>query len=358
MYVWIYLSAILIGGAIGIVVYFLINKVQYDNLPPLSEKFKQNRAKAAQGLIEKKNAQEKEMTEEIRQEQEKLLQSLSIRRNLVAQEMQELDDRKHQKMIEYNQQCNDMLKEYQSFKERLSEKKKASQDDMIKEQTERIASIQAQYDKELADLEKTQSDKVKGMTENFLAYSAEIDMKRVELTKEIEEYEEKQKTIIARFKHDEEVRQQADFYHISIDGTARKDIAQLKSLALQFSKPEVLYKLLYEVYYKALMEELFKRVLGNSKDCGGIYKITNINNQKVYIGKTTKFLDRWRTHAKRGCGIERIKGQLYDALFKEGLENFTWEIVEICNKDQQTEREKYWTTFYKSEEWGYNMKNG
>jgi hypothetical protein len=44
------------------------------------------------------------------------------------------------------------------------------------------------------------------MTENFLAYSAEIDMKRAELTKEIEEYEEKQKTIIARFKHDEEVR--------------------------------------------------------------------------------------------------------------------------------------------------------
>jgi group I intron endonuclease len=106
------------------------------------------------------------------------------------------------------------------------------------------------------------------------------------------------------------------------------------------------------------MEELFKRVLGNDRDKGGIYKITNIKNQKVYIGKTTKFIDRWRTHAKRGCGIERIKGQLYDAMFEDGLENYTWEIVEVCDKDKQTSLEKYWILFYKSDQWGYNMKVG
>ena len=82
------------------------------------------------------------------------------------------------------------------------------------------------------------------------------------------------------------------------------------------------------------MEEMFKRVLGENKDKGGIYKITNINNNKVYIGKTTNFLTRWRTHAKRGCGIERIKGQLYDAMFEDGIENYMWEIVEVCPKKE------------------------
>ena len=82
------------------------------------------------------------------------------------------------------------------------------------------------------------------------------------------------------------------------------------------------------------MEELFSRILGDKKNSGGIYKITNINNEKIYIGKTVKFLDRWRTHAKRGCNIERISGKLYDAMFEEGLENFSFEIVEVCPKEE------------------------
>jgi len=47
---------------------------------------------------------------------------------------------------------------------------------------------------------------------------------------------------------------------------------------LEFSKPEIIYKLMYEVYYKSRLEEMFKRVLGENKDKGGIYKITNVNN--------------------------------------------------------------------------------
>lgn len=298
------------------------------------------------------------MTEEIRQQQEKLLQSLSIRRNLVAQEMQELDNKKHQKMTEYNQQCNDMLKEYQSFKERLSEKKKASQDNMIKEQTERIASIQAQYDKELADLERTQSDKVKGMTENFLAYSAEIDMKRAELTKEIKEYEEKQKTIIARFKHDEEVRQQADFYRIVLTENEVSDVKKIRSIAEELHNPIILYKLIWENFYKNKFSELIGRVAGEKK-CG-IYKITNITNQKSYIGQTRQsFKERWRTHVKRGLKAEpTTNNKLYSSMWIDGVENFTFEILCECPAEKLNEYEKNYIQFYETMEWGYNSTGG
>ena len=154
------------------------------------------------------------------------------------------------------------------------------------------------------------------------------------------------------------MKQRRDFYHIKINEAAARDICKLKSLALEFSKPEILYKLIYETYYKTKIEELFSRILGDKKNSGGIYKITNINNEKIYIGKTVKFLDRWRTHAKRGCNIERISGKLYDAMFEEGLENFSFEIVEVCPKEEQSEKEKYWISFYKSNEWGYNTREG
>jgi len=178
------------------------------------------------------------------------------------------------------------------------------------------------------------------------------------LTEEIKAFEHRQAAIIEQFKKDEEVRKQRDFYHITINSAYKSDIAKLKQMAPGFSRPELFYKLLYDTYYKPPIEELFKRVLGDNKDKGGIYKITNINNEKVYIGKSVKFIDRWRTHAKRGCNIERISGQIYEAMFDEGLENFSFEIVEICSKDQQTEREKYWIEFYKSNQWGYNIRNG
>lgn len=156
---------------------------------------------------------------------------------------------------------------------------------------------------------------------------------------------------------DEEAKKQQDFYHISLSAAAQEDVAKLKNLAINFSQPEVIYKLMYDIFYKKRMEDLFKRVLGKNADKGGIYKITN-SNGKVYIGKTVKFLERWRTHAKRGCNIERISGILYEAMFEEGLENFSFEIVEICDKAAQTEKEKYWIEFYQSDKWGYNLRKG
>ena len=77
------------------------------------------------------------------------------------------------------------------------------------------------------------------------------------------------------------MKQRRDFYHIKINEAAARDICKLKSLALEFSKPEILYKLIYETYYKTKMEELFSRILGDKKNTGGIYKITNINNEKI-----------------------------------------------------------------------------
>ena len=43
---------------------------------------------------------------------------------------------------------------------------------------------------------------------------------------------------------------------------------------------------------------------------------------------------------------------------KDGIDNFTFELIEEVNKSQLTEREKYWINFYKAKDYGLNEKNG
>lgn len=336
-----------IAGIILSTIFFIICFCWFDRPQPLDTEFKKSQSKVLEELKEKKDSFEKEIT------QEQLEKKAQLNAELAQIEQK-------QKIKEQDYQ-NNILQLEQDYNERRAAlaKIEATQDaERIQQSQEKINAQAAKYQEALNKLNQDYKDKTEQLDNDFFQYSEQINSRRAALTKEIQEYEEKQQKIIARFKEDEEKRQQADFYKIKINDVEKKDIVQLKQLALNFSKPNVIYKLLYEVYYKTKLEELFKRVLGDNKDKGGIYKITNINNQKIYIGRSVKFLERWRIHSKRGCNIDRINGQLYDAMFEEGLENFTWEIVEICPKEEQSKKEKYWISFYKSDEYGYNGNKG
>ena len=149
--------------------------------------------------------------------------------------------------------------------------------------------------------------------------------------------------LIEQFKKDEEARKEADFYRIPISSAAKNDIDKLKGVAAQLSKPTTLYKLIWKEYYENGFNSMIGRVLGGDKDKSGIYKITNINNQMVYIGQAASIGSRWRTHVKRGLKAEEgTSNRLYTALWEEGIENFTFQVVEFCDRKDLTEREKFY----------------
>ena len=80
-----------------------------------------------------------------------------------------------------------------------------------------------------------------------------------------------------------------------------------------------------------------------------IYKITNLINGKIYIGKTLDTIEkRWKDHKKDSIRPRCEKRPLYSAMNKYGIENFAIEEVEECSEKELSEREKYWIEFYHS----------
>lgn len=62
-----------------------------------------------------------------------------------------------------------------------------------------------------------------------------------------------------------------------------------------------------------------------------------------YVGQAANIADRWKTHIKRGLGAEPlVNNKLYPAMIKYGVENFTFEIIEECERNKLNEREDYW----------------
>ena len=94
---------------------------------------------------------------------------------------------------------------------------------------------------------------------------------------------------------------------------------------------------------------------------GFIYKITNLVNDKKYIGKTTLTIEaRWKKHCYE---VYRNKYQytLYKAIRKYGIENFSIEQIEEVEDIQLNEREKYWIQYfntYSGNGKGYNDTYG
>lgn len=90
---------------------------------------------------------------------------------------------------------------------------------------------------------------------------------------------------------------------------------------------------LWTNYYSKRVNELAIRVLGD-KSIIGIYKITNIETQQVYIGQSKQIRERWREHCKAGLQIDTPgNNKLYSNMIKYGLENFTFELMEQCSVD-------------------------
>ena len=131
----------------------------------------------------------------------------------------------------------------------------------------------------------------------------------------------------------------------------------MRSIIPYLRNEEPLNKIIWKTYYEKPTSDLIGRLIGTENKIG-IYKITNLNNQMCYIGQSVNIADRFKTHIKAGLGIDGSNNKLYTAMKSDKVENFSFEILEECDRTQLNEKEKFWIKYYQSETFGYNMTRG
>ena len=86
----------------------------------------------------------------------------------------------------------------------------------------------------------------------------------------------------------------------------------------------------------------------------GIYKIENLINHKSYIGQSIDIEKRWYDHKHSNDNFA-----IHAAMRKYGIENFSFEIIEECSKEDLDEKECFWIQKFNSlTPNGYNMIEG
>jgi len=94
---------------------------------------------------------------------------------------------------------------------------------------------------------------------------------------------------------------------------------------------------------------------------GIIYKVTNIIENKIYIGKTSKSLEERKKAHLENRKYTYKRSHFYNALNIHGIDCFLWEILEYAeNEISLNEKEIFWINFYQTtnREKGYNMTIG
>lgn len=211
----------------------------------------------------------------------------------------------------------------------------------------RYLDKEKEYENLMIRLEKVYNDKQDAL--NFQIENAMIDLSKLQATRDA--------TIAAQIK-EKEIKEQLEFYCLCPKTVDIEDVKKLEGIKPSLHQPRILSMLIWSTYFQKPMSALCSRILGLKTVCG-IYKITNQETDECYIGQSVDIAKRWKDHAKCGLGIDApIGNKLYKAMQEIGIWNFSWELLEECPREQLDEKEKFYITLYRTNEYGYNSTKG
>lgn len=241
----------------------------------------------------------------------------------------------------YEEELVLLQKNWETFLEELTRRKSEAEQDLQKDLQEFVLQCQAKEQKISQD-----------SAEKIAQYQKQIQ----ENEQLLETLKHKVDAATEVAKREEEKRTAVDFYRLQLSAADCEEVKKLREVASVLRDQDAINKVIWKVYYEKPTTDLIGRVVG-SKIKTGIYKITNIQNQMTYVGQSVNIAERWKQHIKRGLGAETpTRNKLYPAMAATGLENFTFELIEECDKSELDEREKYWQNYFNSLSYGYSMR--
>ena len=214
------------------------------------------------------------------------------------------------------------------------------------ESLERSLEIEAQkYQENVQNFEIQYNETVAGLMEQYKLLEGNVAAMRA-----------MNDAAVAAAKRAEEMKTQQDYYRIQMSAADLHEIELLRQVEPYLRDKEPLNKVIWKCYYEKPTTDLIGRVIGAGVHTG-IYKITEIASGKCYVGQAANLAERWKQHIKRGVGAETpTRNKLYPAMIAAGPENFTFEVVELCDRQLLDEREDYWQDYFKAKEFGYSIK--
>ena len=207
---------------------------------------------------------------------------------------------------------------------------------------------------------KALEEKYKNLEENaqqeFQAKQRSYNNELSYLKKELEDFRSRRDAINEAIRRERELIEKEDFYKIQLTQNDTEDIKLLDSMRNHLCHKEVLPKVIWESIARRPVNEMIKRVVGQK--VGGIYKITYIPTGEAYIGRTVNFKDRWQAHIQTALGMEKVASStLHTHMARNGIWNYSFEILEEVPKDKQSEREKFYIDLYGTQK-QLNMRKG
>lgn len=261
----------------------------------------------------------------------------------IQNEISSLSSKKIKLIEEIEKEKQKADKIYEKEKKRISE-----QLEIYKKNTD-YASEQYAYclEKEYQKIEKEYDNKLKQIEQDKKDADSALQKLRDSLSAGVQaQLREKEK------------EESINFYKLNISESDLEDILSLNKLKITFHQPVVLSKLIWSTYFQKQTTEMCNRILGTTKKCG-IYKITNLQSKQCYIGQSVDIATRWKDHIKCGLGIDAsATNKLYKAMQKDGIWNFSFELMEECPRTQLNEKERFWIELYQSDKFGYNLTKG
>lgn len=324
---------ILIGLIVGAIAAYLIIRPKLKT----TQVADQETANKNQELLNKN----KELSKELNQRQEELTS--------LNEQIYILDDKK----IRYTEELQNQIDQSKEIAKAIYDQDLKLAKDQLEKDKEQLKKDYQQASQEFSEAYlESLNDSAKYFTTTITSKKETLDA----LEEQIAQYNKDMSAMVEANKRAEEISQQSNFYRLNLSDEDIEEIKKLRSIIPYLRNPEALNKVIWKTYYEKPYSDLVGRVIGTGVHTG-IYKITNLENGMCYVGQSVNLIERWRQHIKRGIGAETpTRNKLYPAMLAIGVENFTFEVIEECSKDQLDEREDYWQNYFHSNEFGYSIK--
>ena len=274
-----------------------------------------------------------------------------------------------QLQYDYNKEKEEEEKKYNEFLASIREKEKLC-DQLVEKEQQRIdEKVLAYSNKKYDEAEKeithyyvlrqeAINKEVVQLENNYNAHKENLDRDIQALREELSDLKARREAYIEALKAEEKRQQDRAFYTINLTEENKEDIKILRSIEDKLHNSEALNRLIYDVFIKKPLGDLLLRIIGENT-YGGIYKITNLDTQRAYIGRSTYIKKRLTEHVKGAFNISTIADQeIHRVMGREGVDKFSFEVLEKVEKEKLNEREKYWIDFYQTQSYGYNQNKG